>query len=935
MGSKLPGYSQRRGQNKQRSSSGFPLTDWQHPERVKTKRHGDGDLHHDAAKQKVRGLDDNSGGRSREAGNKLVRAAFPVCRIEEPSDRRSVEVSRWEPEADKSIDFNVDASGGGEEGYPRLFPRERAAVKLGRTGRLREKINKIDRVIVIGGTSDGYMAVGDIIVDLPTITDHDNSKAGNVGSTAVSVQDSEDDCAKIEAFNPMTDDKFTFSIPEDENEADLDDTKNRAHTNFLSSQNIVQSFESIPDQLHDAREAATPSEYGLNPKQRLNIADILPTTGFSSHKSLLKSLDEHLSTSSGKSDSVQQKLYLPLTKRQNDRLDRVVAYNRSKETLGQWIETVQRNRRTDRLPFPLKYLRGFGTKNVKKLPLITDSKRGTDFETAVHDILIETGVASIKAQRVAENFSTFEDSSEIPREKVQARQAELRKARELNFWEGIRAKRKKKIKSKTYHRVHRKEQIKVSKRNNALRILVGAKGAESDRRSLDSRATKGTIWDRHGNRVKSVKTVGRAVCTEDIHSGDTGKVEYDGELWRRIEGDGFQDVDKSPCSMSASSDTDGHWSSNQETHRTSVNENIQTSFFNGSDQNGIKSSKYTPWLMRIMPMAEAAPEKPHEKCEQRLRHSLTRAMFPDVGGLTSTLGRRKYGQQLHNSRKVGESIDFEKKLADAISSGHVADDNVIDTEGTRMRMFSPESGNARDNVGRNTHGGTDFTAPDPINQEPVKPNSQELTSSELDQTPLVVNAVARTTCIVKTPVDTESPGIDSIGKIFSGVSSPIVETKLLSNYSNQDLIRRAFVGDDVFLDFEADVGGMTQWDDDQQFEAGLLGWGSWTGEGLSRHVIAQNYRFGRKAQKMGVTPQSRVDVKRERLLVNKMGAMESDKYLAKQLPHSFESRQQYENSFKLPVGPEWTTKTMFQKVTIPTTLVGKAAVMTPMKNSIV
>lgn len=56
---------------------------------------------------------------------------------------------------------------------------------------------------------------------------------------------------------------------------------------------------------------------------------------------------------------------------------------------------------------------------------------------------------------------------------------------------------------------------------------------------------------------------------------------------------------------------------------------------------------------------------------------------------------------------------------------------------------------------------------------------------------------------------------------------------------------------------------------------------------------------------------------------------QNDKYLASQLPHPFESREQYERSLRLPVGPEWMTKESFQDGTKPRVLM-KQGIITPM-----
>ena len=57
--------------------------------------------------------------------------------------------------------------------------------------------------------------------------------------------------------------------------------------------------------------------------------------------------------------------------------------------------------------------------------------------------------------------------------------------------------------------------------------------------------------------------------------------------------------------------------------------------------------------------------------------------------------------------------------------------------------------------------------------------------------------------------------------------------------------------------------------------------------------------------------------------------LQNGKYLASSLPHPFETKQQYERSLRLPLGPEWTTKETFQDATKPRILL-KQGIITPM-----
>jgi len=53
------------------------------------------------------------------------------------------------------------------------------------------------------------------------------------------------------------------------------------------------------------------------------------------------------------------------------------------------------------------------------------------------------------------------------------------------------------------------------------------------------------------------------------------------------------------------------------------------------------------------------------------------------------------------------------------------------------------------------------------------------------------------------------------------------------------------------------------------------------------------------------------------------------KFQATTLPHPFETKGQYERSLRVPIGPEWTTKSTFQNATKPRVMVKTGRVVEP------
>jgi len=181
--------------------------------------------------------------------------------------------------------------------------------------------------------------------------------------------------------------------------------------------------------------------------------------------------------------------------------------------------------------------------------------------------------------------------------------------------------------------------------------------------------------------------------------------------------------------------------------------------------------------------------------------------------------------------------------------------------------------------------------------------------------------------ITKQPKRSKQPStlnVQSDGEGSDGDDAPHLPFAI----PDQELIKRAFAGADVVGEFEAEKRQAIEDEDEKIIDNTIPGWGSWTGQGVSKKEKQRNKgRFLTKQE--GIKEQNRKDVRLERVIINEKRVRKNGKYLASNLPHPFESRQQYERSLRLPVGPEWNTKETFQEATKPRILI-KQGIIAPM-----
>ncbi|KAK4542967.1 hypothetical protein LTR36_005965 [Oleoguttula mirabilis] len=176
----------------------------------------------------------------------------------------------------------------------------------------------------------------------------------------------------------------------------------------------------------------------------------------------------------------------------------------------------------------------------------------------------------------------------------------------------------------------------------------------------------------------------------------------------------------------------------------------------------------------------------------------------------------------------------------------------------------------------------------------------------------------------------------------TGSGAETEDPMLNAAQQKQALHRRAFAGDDVHLAFAADKAADAADEGEHEVSTHVPGWGSWAGEGLSKSLRKANARqrhnpLFKTRLPGGVKAEERQDARKgmERVIVSEKRDRKGKVYLAPVLPHGFEAREQYERSLRVPVGPEWTTKEVFQRGTRPRVVVRPGVVVGAMEKPLV
>ncbi|KAB8336798.1 hypothetical protein FH972_021107 [Carpinus fangiana] len=620
---------------------------------------------------------------------------------------------------------------------------------------------------------------------------------------------------------------------------------------------------------------------------------------------------------------------VPLPKRQQDRIDREAAYSKAKETLNRWIDTVKHNRRAEHLSFPLVDPHAQEAQGTTRMvPAGGDNETTNELESAIQTILRESGLASGKGGKGDdEQIREAEElqAKKMPLEEVMARRAELRKQRDLLFREEIRAKRIKKIKSKAYRRVHRKEKAKLAEKERDLLAAAGLDDSEEEREKNDRRRAEERMGARHRESkwAKGVKKSGRGAWDDDARAGVTDMARRNEELRKRVEGRKVRNSDDESADLS-SEESDDNNSGGEFRLRDALEEDAAAS---GRQESGLSS-------MKFMQRADAARKRQNDEAVAGLQRTLDGdATDEESEAEAPTVGRRSFGPQVSSGATLARNA-ARNELEEGSESESESEQQPATQDEVKADSLQPSSTATikgdRSNVKR-------LTRPSKVGLKVAGMNTQSKRASRQEESDNDADPIRPADLVRQAELPSDIGSWQTV-QVRGAEAKQTTRAQDKSDgpaddgltWSNQDLVKAAFGGDEDEADFDKEKGAAILDEDEKFVNNALPGWGSWVGEGMSKAQQKRNKPRKNMTKEEGVKAADRKDAKLARVVISEKRIKKNAKYLAPVLPHPFESRQQYERSLRVPIGPEWTTKESFQTATKPRVMV-KQGIIKPME----
>uniref|UniRef100_A0ACD5WWD1 Uncharacterized protein n=1 Tax=Avena sativa TaxID=4498 RepID=A0ACD5WWD1_AVESA len=607
----------------------------------------------------------------------------------------------------------------------------------------------------------------------------------------------------------------------------------------------------------------------------------------------------------------------PLPKVKRDLLDRGAAYKVSKHDITKWEGLVKSNREAPTLYFENDQDIGQNTVGA----IASKFEPRSTFEKQMAEVLRSTEIMEAHKNDGAKIL----ELNKVDIEDVREHQNRLAKMRSLLFRHEMKAKRVKKIKSRTYHRLLKKDKRKASSAD----LEADPEAAEESAMKQEFKRAEERMTLKHKNNSKWAKRIlkrGLSVQDEGTRDAITAQLQQHALLTRKM-----NSVKNDSSSSDESSDDDDGDDDESNLEAKLLNRGKEKIRKVVEEDNEIpKSGVFSlPFMERAMKKrADATYEetrRDYEELEESVRKLEDENTEENVDSIKVT-GKRTFGPvkrahdeankrpklgdadknsdsgydsdrgQHFDSSEENKKADYANNKADDVQLGtallddeqqndlFISFDDGRKSPGTKTEI---EVGILADNSWKKVKSSK---ANGDRNMKESRNKSKVQISSAVDPNPKLHNSDS----------DSEEEMVDG----FLTIPDEKEKYKLPSQ---ADLIRQAFAGDDVEAEFENDkLEALNEENPEPEEPALVPGWGQWTDiqqkRGLPSWMVKEHEDAKRKREE---ALKRRKDAKLNHVIISEHVDKKAEKLLATNLPFPYTSNDVYENSIRMPLGPDF------------------------------
>lgn len=757
----------------------------------------------------------------------------------------------------------------------------------------------------------------------PKNSDSDEEINSDIGGDVYEYEEelAEEESKKNRRFDPV--DNYEYELPEkfkdeivpsdDDEDEEAEEEDEERHARMLQGitgmpidalvgnkrKNHVLITELYPESPYN------PSRDVLDGGGLISVDDLLnPIQGKFGHSKLKKRMREVEKKSTS--------IVAPLPKPDQERLLRKAGYGISKQDITKWEPLIKKNREAPTVFFNEDVDVGYSTVGA----IASEFEPRTEFEKKMASLVSDAKV--VEAHNT--DGSKLLELNKISPEDYMKERDHIAKMRNLLFNHEMKKKRIKKIKSKTYHRLMKREKLK------AAAELMDPETAKEQAEKQEFKRAEERLTLKHKNKSKWARRIldrGLSVQDEGTRAAVAEQLNQHALLTRKM--NSMKDGSSSSDSSSDEDDDDLDGSDRDRKSKLLAKAREKTLKVLEEEEEAPKSGVFAlPFMVRGM-------EKRKQEAIDDATHALQDyEQLDDADGKVNSKPGTVSGRMVFGGAKSGAPKSNNKKT----DNDEMKIDNYYGNEDSEDDLGANKDFNV--NVGTRSDAKIvdgDFANGNTENhQHSVFKNFEDIVGDPGPKTTYDVSIFASNTWKkmkgedkVNTDIkrsfkesepvrheenlekEAEEEGdSDSEGQMVDGIlSSGPKESYELP--SQAELIRNAFAGDDVEDEFAKDKEEVLNEENPEPEKPLFLpGWGQWTHvqkkKGLPAWMVKEQNDAKRKREE---ALKRRKDANLKHVIISEKMDKKTEKLQTKSVPYPYTSKEVFEQSMRMPIGPEY------------------------------
>ncbi|KAN0032022.1 hypothetical protein ACTFIV_005895 [Dictyostelium citrinum] len=816
---------------------------------------------------------------------------------------------------------------------------------------------------------------GEDFVDLDELLDEkeETSSVSSVSSKSTKQHEHEEDEDEEDEEEGSSDDSL-FSENDDDNDEPSEQEDEEEGTNTSNLISIVKNLEKTKRTIKDEGKSKTTKLPDMTEmignESQFNIFPNADENGTIDINDLMSFIPEEFDKVKSQLDEIADKapISTPVSKYERDTIQRRITTEQAHRILTQWVPFV-REQREKNLKFESKVV------VPSTASTLASSFSKTDLNDEISKAIMDSGASITRPPPGAIDPATGKKVVDPIEEKRRLR--EIIKLRSIMYYQEIKDKRKKKIKSKSFRKVEKKKKEKALAKREEELMKLDPEFAKHKAEKLEERRVLERMTQRHKNNSKFMKNIlnNRGLTTEDRRDIDEHqKLAKELLLINKINNSNV-DNENSDEEDDDESDEEDEDNDNENDNRKIDLSDVDQKSLSDKERiqmklqklgrpttlpdKGINAMKFMQKSMEreldnaiklqngIDDYEQAELDDQEREIEESNRivyhkQVASNKQNPSNKIMSSGLLVEKAGFgnghkvgsgssiQISNNTNTNNDDDDDEDNDDSIKkekTKQFEDEEELDEENPWLEVKKSKKKSKKDKKKQsdeflislnNLNNGSQNSNLNNNNNN--NKNNNNNNGKEIVKGNDLSNNVVTTPTINKKDNKRKLENNNNNNKESSEKKTKTMGMSLITSNKQKELLLEAFAKDSIEDEFMEEKKQLVEEDVPEEKSNFLPGWGSWVGDGVQqRDNSKKEAALKRKRdQKIKEISQKRADAKNSRVIIDEKAPLDGvSKYVLNQLPQHYSNKEQYESTLSIAHGKDWNSSTAFRKLIEP------------------